>query len=237
MDPISISPIGRLRTPYHEKFGVPRQAGMAVAAQGRLVFEPEFRRREAVRGLVAFSHLWVVFLFDRVKENEVRLSVRPPRLGGNEKAGVFATRSPFRPNRIGLSVCKLEGIETEGREGPVLVLSGVDMVDGTPVLDVKPYLPYADRIEEATAGEAGALPHPLEVVVAEDVRERFDSLRPEVRDLIDETLRWDARPAYHEKERTYYLCVAGHEVAWKVGNGVCRVTGLSELEARTGERG
>ena len=228
MDALSLSPIGHLRSPYREKFGVPRQPGLAPAALGRLVFEPAYRREEAVRGLEEFSHLWMVFLFDAVKEEDVRLSVRPPRLGGNEKVGVFATRSPFRPNRIGLSVCKLERIDREGADAPVLVLSGVDLVDGTPVLDVKPYLPYADCIEGASAGFAATRPTPLEVVIAEEARADFEKLGENLQKVIRETLRWDGRPAYHEEERIYYLRVEESEVAWVVRKEACVVVGIIE---------
>jgi tRNA-Thr(GGU) m(6)t(6)A37 methyltransferase TsaA len=199
-----------------------------------VVFEPEFRRAEAVRGLEEFSHVWIVFLFEAVGEAEVRTTVRPPRLGGNEKRGVFATRSPFRPNRIGLSVCALEGIEAEGEEAPVLVLAGVDLVDGTPVLDVKPYLPYADRVEGATSGFADERPEAVAVAVeiAEEANADFAALPEATRQVICESLQWDARPAYHEAERTYFLRVEDREVAWRVVAGVCRITGVSAIKAR-----
>lgn len=226
MDSFQFCPIARVRTPYQDKFGVPRQPGLAPSAQGRVIFEPDFRREEAVRGLEEFSHLWIVFHFDQVKEEEVRLSVRPPRLGGNEKAGVFATRSPFRPNRIGLSVCKLEGIDRGGEDAPVLVLSGVDLVDGTAVLDVKPYLPYADRIEGAGAGFADARPEQIAVSVADEACEAFDRLPLAKQEVIRETLQWDARPAYHEGARTYYLRVFEYDVAWEVRDQGCVVTAI-----------
>lgn len=226
MDSFQFCPIARVRTPYQDKFGVPRQPGLAPSAQGRVIFEPDFRREEAVRGLEEFSHLWIVFHFDQVKEEEVRLSVRPPRLGGNEKAGVFATRSPFRPNRIGLSVCKLEGIDRGGEDAPVLVLSGVDLVDGTAVLDVKPYLPYADRIEGAGAGFADARPEQIAVSVADEACEAFNRLPLAKQEVIRETLQWDARPAYHEGARTYYLRVFEYDVAWEVRDQGCVVTAI-----------
>ena len=158
---------------------------------------PEYRREEALRGLEGFSHVWVVFLFDKVPEGEERLSVRPPRLGGNERIGVWATRSPFRPNRIGLSVVKLESVGGEGEEAPWVEVSGLDLVDGTPVLDLKPYVPYADRVEEATAGFADGAPERLEVQVGEDAREKFAELEDRDRAVILETLALDGRPAYH----------------------------------------
>ena len=224
MDEIPVAPIGRVITCYPDKFGVPRQPGLVPSALGRLVFEPAYRRPEAVRGLEGFSHVWLVFLFDRVANDEVRLSVRPPRLGGNEKRGVFATRSPFRPNRIGLSVCRLEGVEVEGDDAPVLLLSGVDLVDGTPVLDVKPYLPYADRVEEASGAFADERPASLDVRIAEVAREHFEGLGANQRKVIVETLSWDARPAYHgEPGRRYYLRIEELDLAWEVTGKACVV--------------
>ena len=231
MDALSFTPVGRVQTCYPDKFGVPRQSGLAPAAWGRLVFEPEFRREEAVRGLEEFSHLWLVFLFHGVTDGETRLSVRPPRLGGNEKLGVFATRSPFRPNRLGLSVCKLEAIEREGDDSPVLLLSGVDLVDGTPVFDVKPYLPYADCIDEARGGFAAERPTELEVVIDEAARNAFGELDANQQKVIRETLRWDGRPAFHEEERVYYLRVENLDVAWTVTEGACHVMGIKRVGA------
>jgi tRNA-Thr(GGU) m(6)t(6)A37 methyltransferase TsaA len=218
--------IGRVESCYPEKFGVPRQSGLAAAARGRVVFDAEYRREEAVRGLEGFSHLWVVFVFDRVPEGEERLSVRPPRLGGNERIGVWATRSPFRPNRIGLSVVRLDRVVMAGEGAPCLDVSGLDLVDGTPVLDVKPYVPYADRVEGATAGFADAAPERLEVQVGEEAREKFKELVEGDRAVILETLALDGRPAYHEgsqEGRVYHLRVLGYEVDWEVRDGVCWV--------------
>ena len=232
MHEIVMRPIGRLRTPFPDKFGVPRQPGLAGAAKGRLVFEPAYRREEAVRGLEGFSHVWIVFLFDGVEEEDVRLSVRPPRLGGNEKRGVFATRSPFRPNRIGFSACALEEIDHHDAEGPVLVLGGVDLVDGTPVLDVKPYLPYADCLPGASGAFAEEQPEKIAVEIAEEAAEEFEALSANEQEVIREALQWDPRPAYHEGGRDYHLRVGEHDVCWKVEKDVCRVTGISKFEER-----
>lgn len=229
MSSIAMQPVAHLRGCYPEKFGVPRQAGLVASARGTLVFEEEFRRAEAVRGLEGFSHLWLVFVFDQVKPGEVRLSVRPPRLGGNEKLGVFATRSPFRPNRIGISAVKLEGIVWDGEEAPVLELSGIDLVDGTPILDVKPYVPYADAITGADGAFANQPPDRIEVIVGAGTTGKFESLDGELQSLIRETLSLDARPAYHterDAERVYHLCVADVEVDWVVLEGTCRIVGL-----------
>lgn len=216
--------IGRVRTPYPEKFGVPRQAGMVPGARGQIILEEDLGR-ESVEGLDRFSHLWTVFLFDRVGEDETRTRVRPPRLGGNEKLGVLATRSPFRPNRLGLSVLLLEGIRQKGGRA-VLDVSGVDLVDGTPVLDVKPYLPYADCLPQATSDLAAAPPPELKVEIAEQAAGDFKALPPESRELITGTLRWDPRPAYHEGGRVYHASLGGVDVDWVVEEGACRIVGV-----------
>ena len=233
MELIELRPIGRLETPYRDKFGVPRQAGLVPSARGRLVLEAEFRREEALRGLEECSHLWIVFLFDGVQEEEVRLSVRPPRLGGNEKLGVFATRSPFRPNRIGISACRFHGFDHEADDGPALVLSGMDLMDGTTVLDVKPYLPYADSIPGAWSRLAPEAPERLPVRVAGQAREAFAEISEGQREVILETLGLDARPAFHEKQaRTYFLRIYDLDVAWEVREGECVVCGIRNLGER-----
>lgn len=231
--PYVMHPIGVVRSCYPQKFGVPRQSGLVAAARGRVVLEAEYRREEALRRLDGFSHIWIVFVFDRVSEGEERLSVRPPRLGGNERVGVWATRSPFRPNRIGLSVVRLERVVWEGEESPWLEVSGLDLVDGTPVLDLKPYVPYADRVEEAVGGFVNGTPSRLSVEIAEDAREAFEELGAEERALIMETLALDGRPAYHDGQqdgRCYHLKLQGREVDWVIIQGVCRVVGVRGCE-------
>lgn len=205
---ISMHPIARIRSCFGEKFGTPRQSGIVPSATGRVVFCEEVDP-SACRGLEEFSHIWIVFLFDQVEEGEVRWLVRPPRLGGNEKKGVLATRSPFRPNRIGLSLVKLESVG----EG-YLEVSGLDLVDGTPVFDVKPYLPYVEAIPEARGGFAGDAPKALEVVVPDDVAV---VLGEEAVELVKEALAMDPRPAYHnDAERIYGCRLLGWNVKWRV---------------------
>ena len=227
VDELTIRPIGHVRTCYPEKFGVPRQAGLVPAATGELVFEPGFRKEEAVRGLEGFSHLWLTFVFHLVPDEEPRLSVRPPRLGGNERVGVFATRSPFRPNKIGLSAVRLLGICHEGAEAPVLQLGGVDLVDGTPVLDVRPYLPYADAIPDAEGGFAGAAPAKVPVVVDPACEEAFGELPGALRELVLATLALDPRPGYHDEEgRPYTAAFADRQVTWAFGEGKVRILAI-----------
>ena len=231
MDCFQIRPIGRIETPYPDKFGVPRQAGLVPSARGRLVLDPQFRREEAFRGVGECSHLWIVFLFDKVREEDVRLSVRPPRLGGNEKIGVFGSRSPYRPNRIGISACRFHGFETGKQDEMVLMLSGVDLIDGTPVLDVKPYLPYADTIEGAWSNIAQEAPKQWPVRVAREAHEAFGALSQETQQLVLETLSLDARPAFHEQEdRTYFLRVYDVDVAWKISEGECLVSSIRAVD-------
>ncbi|MBR9759293.1 tRNA (N6-threonylcarbamoyladenosine(37)-N6)-methyltransferase TrmO [bacterium] len=207
-----MKPIGVVESCFGEKFGTPRQSGIVESARGRIVFSDEVDD-EACRGLEEFSHLWLVFLFDQVDEEEARWLVRPPRLGGNEKKGVFATRSPFRPNRIGLSLVKFESIG----EGS-LEVSGLDLVDGTPILDVKPYLPYVEAVPDAKGGFAEAAPVRMEVVF------QFDDLEGGDRRLISEALSLDPRPAYHDDpERIYGCLLAGYEVKWRAEEGKIKV--------------
>ena len=164
-----MQPVARVSTCYPDKFGAPRQSGLVPDARARLVFEPPFRHPDAVRGLEGFSHLWLVWVFSENVDKGWSPTVRPPRLGGNVRMGVFATRAPFRPNPIGLSAVRLERVELHPLDGPVLHLSGVDLVDGTPILDIKPYVPLADCIPEASEGftavpyERLEIPNPLAV--------------------------------------------------------------------------
>ena len=153
--------IARMHSEFPEKFGIPRQSGLVEELRGMVVFEPEYRNADALRGLEGFSHIWLLWQFSRAVREEWSPTVRPPRLGGNERLGVFATRSPFRPNPIGLSPVKLEGVERHPELGPVLVVSGADLMDGTPILDIKPYVPYVDCIPGAVGGFAPDRPEPL----------------------------------------------------------------------------
>ncbi|MBQ8654462.1 MAG: tRNA (N6-threonylcarbamoyladenosine(37)-N6)-methyltransferase TrmO [Clostridia bacterium] len=223
--------IARVRNDFPTKFGLPRQSGLVQAVESRVVFEPEYRVPEALRGIEDFSHLWLVWGFHEAKraggnEGGWQPTVRPPRLGGNMRLGVFATRSPFRPNPIGLSCVKLVRVEDDPREGRVLVISGADMMDGTPVYDVKPYLPYADCHPEATGGFTDQtqkrqvsveIPPEWLAVIPKD---KLEALRG--------VLQQDPRPAYHhDPERVYGFGFAGMEIRFRVQEGVltvCEVT-------------
>lgn len=216
-----MQPIAYLRSPWGEKFGVPRQPGLIREAWGEVEFVEEFAQPEAREGLEGFSHLWVTFLFDRVASEETRLRVRPPRLGGNDKVGVFATRSPFRPNRIGLSVCEIESVL------PILRLRGVDIVDGTPILDIRPYVPYVDSVPDAVAGFAPSPPIRIPVSVDSGLASAWGNLDEEFQQLIIGMISLRPAPAYQAGlPRVYRARVANREVAWEVGEQSAKVIEL-----------
>lgn len=213
-----MKPVGVLRTCYPDKFGVPRQPRLVKDAWGEVLLEPEYAKPEAVRGLELFSHLWLVTLFHLVPEDHAALTARPPRLGGNERVGIFASRSPFRPNRIGLSVVEL--VEIVQREGGIrLRVRGVDWVDGTPVLDIKPYVPYADAIAHAAGGYAGA--EPERVKVEWECELPLDAM---ARSIIEDSISLSPQPSYQdEPRRTYGAMMAGYNVRWMSDGGAARI--------------
>lgn len=224
---VSMRAIAHVRSDFSSKFGVPRQSGLVPALEADVVFAPEFRNPDALRGLEGFSHLWLIWVFDRAVRAQWSPTVRPPRLGGNARLGVFATRSPFRPNPVGLSVVELAGIEETADRGPVLHIRGADLMDGTPVLDIKPYLPYADCIPEAAGGFA-AVPagETLEVDIPPELLERVP---PERREALRGVLALDPRPRYQEDpDRVYGFGFAGLEVRFSVAGK--RLT-VREIEA------
>lgn len=206
--------IAHIETPFKCKFGVPRQAGLADY-ESRVVFELEYRVAEAVRGLEEFDYVWLIWRFHLAERAEWSPTVRPPRLGGNHRVGVFATRSPFRPNAIGLSCVRLLRVEQDSRLGPVLVVEGADLVDGTPILDIKPYLAYADAHPDARSGFAQQPPHPQLQVV--DDHGLLGVIPPALRQGLIESLRQDPRPHYqHDAERIYALPFDRWEVRFRV---------------------
>jgi tRNA-Thr(GGU) m(6)t(6)A37 methyltransferase TsaA len=222
----SLNVIAKLRTCYTDKFGVPRQSGLVPAAWGVIEFEPAYRRAEAVRGIEEFSHLWLITQFHLVTEEPTALTVRPPKLGGNERRGVFATRSPFRPNRLTLSVVKLDRVELDGDKAPRLFVSGVDLVDGTPVFDIKPYIRYADSIPEARSSFATTPPPPVPVLW-----ECTSSVPEEVRVIIDQSLAQQPQPAYHDdSDRAYATEIGGWRVKWASKPECARVMSCEKVE-------
>ena len=215
MNEKTIEPIARIRTDFPEKFGVPRQAGIVEELEGTIEFEKGYADREAIRGIEEFSHLWLIWGFS---ENEGwSPTVRPPRLGGNVRKGVFATRSPFRPNGLGLSCVRLLRIEDSGSGMPKLIVAGADMVDGTPIYDIKPYIPYADAKADACAGFAPDPGERLEV----DMPEGLERIIPEEkRAALRKLLSLDPRPRYLEQgDREYGFGFAGYEIRFRVRDG------------------
>lgn len=219
---LTIRPVAYIRSDFKEKFGIPRQSGRAPALRAEIVFEPEFRTPEALREIEGFSHLWLIFDFSEAHREGWSATVRPPRLGGNKRVGVFASRSPFRPNPLGLSCVRLLAVERRETEGDVLIVSGADLLDGTPIFDVKPYLPLADRVEDAVGGysEAGE-GHRLSVIAEEALLQK---LPPEKREGLLECLAEDPRPSYqNDPKRVYGMRFGDHEIKFTVSDATLYV--------------
>ena len=207
--------IAHIHTDFPTKFGIPRQSGIIASLQGRIVFEPEYRNPEAVRGLEDFSYIWLLWEFSKAVRDTWSPTVRPPRLGGNVRKGVFATRSPFRPNPIGLSSVRLEKVDIDPKFGPVLYVSGVDLMDGTPIYDIKPYITYTDSHPDAVSGFAST---PAEYLLEVDFPDTLLQKVPESqRESLVEVLAHDPRPQYQDDpERVYGMAFGGMEVKFKV---------------------
>lgn len=214
--------IAHIHTDFPTKFGIPRQSGLVKELQGRVVFEPEYRNPEAVRGLEDFSHIWLIWEFSEAKRDEWSPTVRPPKLGGNVRKGVFATRSPFRPNPIGLSAVKLERVEFHKKFGPVLHVSGADLMDGTPIYDIKPYIPFADCIPDGKGGFTEETDNILLEVYFPD--ELLNFITNEKQKALLQVLALDPRPSYQEdEERIYGLEFAGFDIRFRVKGRVINV--------------
>lgn len=229
-------PIAYIQTDFPEKFGIPRQSGLLPELEARIVFLPEFRNPDALRGITGFSHLWLLWDFSKVPHGaRFQPMVRPPRLGGNTPVGVFASRSPFRPNPIGLSSVRLLGVTESAQDGSVLRVGGADLMDGTPILDIKPYLPYTDSHPDACGGFAeAAMAHALQVTFPAELLER---LPQEKRTSAIRMLENDPRPSYQEDpEREYGVCFAGWNVLFFVSGDRLIVTGVEPLEGATEAR-
>ena len=229
---MTLHPIATVRSCFGGKFAVPRQPGLCPSVWGRLVFHEEYRSPEAVRGIEGFSHLWLIFGFHETADQGWKPTVRPPRLGGNRRIGVFASRSTFRPNGLGLSLVRLEGIDTTSRESPVLLLGGLDLLDGTPVYDVKPYLPYAEALPDAAAGFAGTAMERLPVEVEDGAVEDFAQLSERARAVIMEALSLDPRPATQmaDPQRTFGASLCSCNVQFAIRDGVCRISSIERAE-------
>ena len=221
--------IAHIHNAFPTKFGLPRQSGLVPEVESVIVFEPEYRVPEALRGLDGYSHLWLIWSFHQAERDSWSPTVRPPKLGGNTRMGVFATRSPFRPNPIGLSCVKLERIERDPKLGHVLIVSGADMMDGTPIFDVKPYIPYADCRPEATEGfTAQTRDHEIDVVFPDELLARVPA---EHRAALTGVLAQDPRPGYqNDPERVYGFAYAGLNVRFTVSEGTLTVREVSREE-------
>ena len=225
---VPMSIIARIRTDFPTKFGIPRQSGLVEELRGVVVFEPEYRNPDALRGMEGFSHLWLLWQFSEAVRDTWSPTVRPPRLGGNERMGVFATRSPFRPNAIGLSCVKLEGVELHTPDGPMIEVSGVDLMDGTPIFDIKPYVPYVDAHPDALGGFASTRPQHLDV----DIPPQLLALLPESRRAaLAGVLACDPRPSYQDDPaRVYGLDFGGYNIKFTVDGDKLTVHEIKPLE-------
>lgn len=232
---MNIEPIAHIHSAFPEKFGIPRQSGLAENLSAKIVFEPQYRNADALRGISEFDYIWLIWEFSanrrRGKADEAHApwqpTVRPPRLGGNKSMGVFATRSPFRPNPLGLSSVRIDHIELDSAEGPVIWVRGADLMDGTPIYDIKPYITYADSHPEAASGYVDSLPErKLEVTIPEGLVSRFARNGKFLVELR-EVLSLDPRPSYQDDpERIYGLSFAGHNVKFRVTDGKLTVTDI-----------
>ena len=220
--------IAHIHTDFPTKFGIPRQSGIIETLKGIIVFEPEYRNPEAVRGLEDFSHVWLIWLFSETMRDDWSPTVRPPRLGGNVRKGVFATRSPFRPNPIGLSSVKLERIEIDPKLGPILHVAGADLMDGTPILDIKPYIAYTDSHPNAISGFASKpAEYLLEVTIPDDLLKKIDEAK---RESLKDLLAHDPRPPYQDDpERVYGMVYANMEIKFRVKDQCLEVIEISRL--------
>ena len=220
--------IARIYTPYKEKFGIPRQSGIADSIVSRIVFEPEYRRDEALTGIDGYSHLWLIWNFSKAEREEFSPTVRPPRLGGNKRMGVFATRAPFRPNPIGLSSVKLVSVEKTDNEGTVLFVRGADMLDGTPIYDIKPYLPFTDSHPDATFGFAeDVMDYSLDVDFPEELLLKIEE---KYREPIVKILAEDPRPSYKKNsDKEYGMLFADYEIFFTVTEAKLLVTKVRNI--------
>jgi len=227
----SIRPVGIIRSCFHEKFAAPRQPGLCPDAWAELILEPGFRSPDTLRGIEGFSHLWLIFGFHQTLDHGWHPTVRPPRLGGNARVGIFASRSTFRPNGLGLSLVRLEGIHTHPTHGPVLHLGGGDLIDGTPVYDIKPYLPYAESIPDARAGYATQDIPRIPVEIAATAAASFSALPQRSQNIIRQALSLDPRPAASPPDpaRIHGVHICGHNIRFSIQNTTCLITSITPL--------
>lgn len=224
----TVEPIAHIKTDFSSKFGIPRQSGLVDELEAKIIFEPQYRIPEAFRGLEGYSHVWLLWQFSECADKEWSPTVRPPRLGGNKRMGVFASRSPFRPNSIGLSCVKLISIDETEEYGTVLTVSGADLLNGTPIIDVKPYLPYVDSHPEASGGFAlQEKEGSLDVVFAAEL---LSDIPADKQEALKAVLKQDPRPQYqNDPERIYGLEFAGYDVRFKVNENLLTVVEVEKI--------
>ena len=225
---MTIEPIATFRSPFSSKFGIPKQSGLVEELEGKIVFLPSFRNEDALRGLDGFDYLWLIWEFSANSHSANSLVVRPPVLGGNEKMGVFATRSPFRPNPLGLSSVRISCIEWHTADGPVIHVKGADLMDGTPIYDIKPYIPYADCHPDARGGFTDTqTTRKLCVEVPEELQNVFTSQQLKA---LCKILELDPRPHYHKDgQKVYGMPYEGHDIKFRVTDGVVRILAAEAL--------
>ncbi len=219
---MELQPIARFRSPFTSKFGIPKQSGLVEELRGEIVFEPAFRNADYLRGIEEFDYLWLIWEFSANPHKAVSPVVRPPVLGGNERVGVFATRSPFRPNPLGLSSVKIESVEWESARGPIIHVLGADLMDGTPIFDIKPYIVYADSHADARSGFVDKRQWPkLQVVLPDELHEVFSE---EQLKALRHTLELDPRPHYqNDPQKVYGMPFEGRDIHFRVNDGVLTV--------------
>ncbi len=225
----ALKTIATIHTDFPSKFGIPRQGGLVDALKATITFEPEYRDASALRGLEGYSHLWLIWLFSESVMDGFSPTVKPPRLGGNRRMGVFATRSPFRPNPLGLSCVKLEAVELSGPMGPLIHVAGADLMDGTPIFDIKPYIPYVDCHPEATGGFTDGIRY--ERLSVDFPEALLDAIPPDKRQALIEVLAQDPRPGYRhgEASRRYGVAFAGFDVRFTVQGSALTVVEVEKL--------
>jgi len=223
-----LRPIAYIRTDFPEKFGIPRQSGLVEGLEARIEFEGEYKNREAFRGLEGYSHIWLLWMFSENADASWPVTVRPPRLGGNKRVGIFASRSPYHPNHIGLSLVRIVRIEPDAPSGPVIVVDGADLMDGTPIVDIKPYLPYCEAIPDAKGGFAEDVKDAaLDVVIPEELLEKIPASK---RDPLISILSQNPKPRYQsDPEREYGLSFAGMNIKFRIDGDVLTVIDVLDI--------
>lgn len=224
---MNIKPIAYIKTDFKEKFGIPRQSGIIENIKGEIVFEKEFRHPDALRGIEEYSHLWLIFDFSKNHREDFSPTVRPPRLGGNTRVGVFATRSPFRPNNLGLSCVKFEGIKHDQKLGNILIVSGVDLLDNTPIYDIKPYIPYSDCKPEAKGSFSDDFKdYKIDVFYDENV---FLGIENDIKQNIISIISQNPKPAYKEDKKEYNFLFSDYEISFEIADEKAKILKIEKI--------